>query len=164
MRLSIQEHTMTKTPHKSGNIKPSIAEAIEQGDDPNVETLKEDTPISGGFGGYGQGGYGQGRMPGGVQEQPTDWTPPVPEQRPADLFSDYSGPMDFGDAIRCMERGQRVQRAGWNGKNMWIALQASDEHSKMTLPYIFMKTAQDDLVPWLASQSDMLAKDWRIVG
>jgi hypothetical protein len=32
----------------------------------------------------------------------------------------------------------------------------------MTLPYIYMKTAQDDLVPWLASQTDVLAEDWGI--
>ena len=33
----------------------------------------------------------------------------------------------------------------------------------MTLPYIYMKTADDNLVPWLASQTDMLAEDWKIV-
>lgn len=31
----------------------------------------------------------------------------------------------------------------------------------MTLPYIFMSTAQGDLVPWLASQTDILATDWQ---
>lgn len=45
---------------------------------------------------------------------------------------------------------------------MWIELQRPDEGSKMTLPYIFMKTADDHLVPWLASQSDMLADDWSL--
>ena len=68
---------------------------------------------------------------------------------------------DFGDVVKKMKyRGGRFARAGWNGKNMYIELQRPDEHSKMTLPYIFMKTVQGDLVPWLASQTDMLADDW----
>lgn len=52
------------------------------------------------------------------------------------------------------------RRKGWNGKGMWIGLQRPTDTSKMTLPYIFMYTAQGDYVPWLASQSDMLADDW----
>ena len=69
--------------------------------------------------------------------------------------------MDFGDVVKKMKcRGGRFARAGWNGKNMYIELQVPDEHSKMTLPYIYMKTVQGDLVPWLASQTDMLADDW----
>lgn len=68
---------------------------------------------------------------------------------------------DFGDVVKKMkDRGGRFARAGWNGKNMYIELQRPDEHSKMTLSYIFMKTVQGDLVPWLASQTDMLADDW----
>ena len=69
--------------------------------------------------------------------------------------------MDFGDVIRIMKnRGGRFARTGWNGKNQWIELQVPDEGSKMTLPYIYIKTVQGDLVPWLASQTDMLADDW----
>lgn len=37
-----------------------------------------------------------------------------------------------------------------------------DIHSKMTLPYIYMSTAQGDLVPWLASQTDLLFQDWEV--
>lgn len=70
--------------------------------------------------------------------------------------------MDFGDAIRALRAGQRVTRAGWNGKNMWLALQVPDANSKMTLPYIYMSTVAGDLVPWLASQTDMLAEDWEL--
>lgn len=71
--------------------------------------------------------------------------------------------MDFGDAIVALKQGKRVSRTGWNGKGMWLELQVPDAHSKMTLPYVYMKTAQDDLVPWLASQTDVLAEDWGIV-
>lgn len=70
--------------------------------------------------------------------------------------------MDFGDTIRALRAGQRLRRAGWNGKGMWVELQVPDKGSKMTLPYIFMRTAQGDLVPWLASQTDMLAEDWEL--
>lgn len=72
--------------------------------------------------------------------------------------------MNFGGAIVALKGGNIVARKGWNGKGMWLKLQVPDAHSKMTLPYIYMKTAQDDLVPWLASQTDILAEDWELVG
>ena len=71
--------------------------------------------------------------------------------------------MNFGGAIVALKGGNIVARKGWNGKGMWLKLQVPDAHSKMTLPYIYMKTAQDDLVPWLASQTDILAEDWELV-
>lgn len=71
--------------------------------------------------------------------------------------------MNFGQAIAALKAGQKVARAGWNGKNMWLGLQVPDVNSKMTLPYIYMYTAQGDLVPWLASQTDVLAEDWSIL-
>lgn len=71
--------------------------------------------------------------------------------------------MNFGQAIEALKQGKRVARSGWNGKNMHLELQRPDAHSKMTLPYIFMFTAQGDNVPWLASQTDMLSEDWTIV-
>ena len=69
--------------------------------------------------------------------------------------------MDFGAALVNLKAGVRMEREGWNGKGMYIELQRPDAHSKMTLPYIYMKTVTGDLVPWLASQTDMLAEDWR---
>lgn len=70
--------------------------------------------------------------------------------------------MTFGKAIKEMHNGNKVCRSGWNGKGMWVALQVPDINSKMSLPYIYMKTADNNLVPWLASQTDMLATDWEI--
>jgi len=70
---------------------------------------------------------------------------------------------DFGWAIDCLKAGKCVRREGWNGKGMWLHLQVPDEHSKMTEPYIYMSTAQGGLIPWLASQADMLADDWELV-
>ena len=71
--------------------------------------------------------------------------------------------MNFGQAIEALKQGKKVARAGWNGKGMHLELQRPDAHSKMTLPYIYMYTAQGDNVPWLASQTDMLSEDWTTV-
>lgn len=68
--------------------------------------------------------------------------------------------MTFGEAIVQMRIGHGVFRQGWNGPNQCLRLQTPDVNSKMTLPYIYIKTVQGDLVPWLASQTDMLADDW----
>lgn len=70
----------------------------------------------------------------------------------------------IGWAIKQMHNGSKVTRAGWNGKNQWLELQVPDEHSKMTLPYVFITTVQGDRVPWLCSQTDLLARDWMLVG
>lgn len=71
-----------------------------------------------------------------------------------------SPPRDFGWAIRELKGGGRVCRSGWNGKGQWLELQTGEAGSKMTLPYIYIHTVQGDLVPWLASQTDMLTTDW----
>jgi len=75
-------------------------------------------------------------------------------------YNATTGEFDFGIAIDALRGGRRVSRKGWNGKGMWLALQTPDDMSKMSLPYIFMRTAQGDQVPWVASQTDILARDW----
>lgn len=79
---------------------------------------------------------------------------------------------DFGWALSCLRKGKAVARKGWNGKGIYIKLQTPDANSKMTLPYIYIVTnglvtdnpnAPKGTVPWLASQTDMLAEDWEIV-
>lgn len=69
----------------------------------------------------------------------------------------------IGWAVKQMHNGSKVTRAGWNGKDMYLALQVPDEHSKMSLPYVYIKTVDGKLVPWLCSQTDLLATDWTIV-
>lgn len=78
--------------------------------------------------------------------------------------------LTFGTAIEALKAGKRVSRKGWNGKGMWLVLQVPDEHSKMTLPYVFIEYPEGhpaypngSMVPWLASQTDMLAEDWEIL-
>lgn len=87
--------------------------------------------------------------------------------------------MKFGEALAAMDEGYRVYRHGWNGKSMFLFLigdwdfsitnskrsnWAADENNDWpVLPFIAMKTADHKIVPWLASQTDILADDWAIV-
>ena len=71
--------------------------------------------------------------------------------------------MEIGGAVTALRNGKRVARTGWNGRDMYLELQVPDIKSKMTLPYVYMRTVQGDLVPWLCSQTDLLASDWMVV-
>jgi hypothetical protein len=72
---------------------------------------------------------------------------------------------NFERALEILKRedNPKVCRTGWNGKNMYLQMQHPDEHSKMQLPYIYICTADGQLVPWVASQTDLLANDWQPV-
>lgn len=86
--------------------------------------------------------------------------------------------MNFGDAIAALKAGKRVARAGWNGKGMFLFLVGGSTFTVNREPlmsilgegtqvqyhaHIDMKTAQGYVVPWLASQADMLSEDWEAV-
>ncbi len=86
--------------------------------------------------------------------------------------------MNFGDAIAALKAGKRVAREGWNGKGMFIFLVNGSTFTVNREPllsilgegtqvqyhaHIDMKTAQGYIVPWLASQADMLSEDWELV-
>ena len=79
--------------------------------------------------------------------------------------------MTFGMAIEALKKGFRVSRSGWNGKGMWLkAMQSTygvidlGEHGIIkAMPWIGMRTATEEFVPWLASQTDILSEDWGIV-
>lgn len=86
--------------------------------------------------------------------------------------------MNFGEAIEAMKSGEKVARTGWNGKDtflyyvsegsypakMEIAKEIADETGLVKYgAYIAMKTAQGNVVPWLASQTDMLSEDWTVL-
>lgn len=86
--------------------------------------------------------------------------------------------MSFSEALIEIKKRKKVQRAGWNGKGMWVKLfvagYVSDEaldrslgvgpgEAPTALSYLAMKTADNGLVPWLASQTDILAEDWQVV-
>lgn len=82
----------------------------------------------------------------------------------------------FGGAISALKSGRKVARSGWNGKGMFLYYVPENSYPAVTdaaketfgdlVPYgayIAMKTAQNNVVPWLASQTDVLAEDWAIV-
>lgn len=87
----------------------------------------------------------------------------------------------FDVALQHLREGKKLQRTGWNGKGMYIVLQRGYPNgipiNKNTaeatglsegtvcrfLPYLMMKTADNSFVPWLASQTDILAEDWQAV-
>lgn len=85
---------------------------------------------------------------------------------PKDVFDDAYQPLDalsFGHALMVLRNGGKVCRAGWNGKGQYLGLQLPDENSANTLPYVYIITVQGLRVPWLASQTDILANDWNVV-
>ncbi|MFA4972797.1 MAG: DUF2829 domain-containing protein [bacterium] len=79
------------------------------------------------------------------------------------------GPCDFGWALMQLKEGAKVARDGWNGRGMWLvicfapSLPHPETSGMIARPCIVMKDAQGMLVPWLASQTDVLAEDWGTV-
>lgn len=81
-----------------------------------------------------------------------------------------NGLLPFGVAIEALKQGHKACRSGWNGKGMWLSF-IPKSHWETTrglemldgLPWIGMKTVDDKFVPWLASQTDVLAEDWLII-
>lgn len=100
---------------------------------------------------------------------------------PADVFNRAYKPttsMSFGDALVMLKAGKKVARAGWNGKGMFLFLVNGSTFQVNRPPllgiypegttinyhaHVDMKTADDKVVPWLCSQTDMLAEDWQVV-
>ena len=86
--------------------------------------------------------------------------------------------MDFGQALAALKEGKRVARSGWNGKGMFLFLVAGSNFivnrepllsimgagAHVTYrPHIDMMDAEGKVVPWLASQTDIMAEDWSVV-
>jgi hypothetical protein len=88
------------------------------------------------------------------------------------------GVIDFGDALKALKDGKKVCRAGWNGKGMFLFFVPGScfKVSRPPLlgiytegtdvryaPHIDLKAADGTVVPWTASQVDVLADDWQVV-
>lgn len=88
------------------------------------------------------------------------------------------GELSFGHAIKALKEGLRVSRSGWNGKGMFLFLVPGSTFKVNRPPllgiyeegqevkyhaHIDMKTSTGEIVPWLASQTDVLSDDWVIV-
>ena len=82
--------------------------------------------------------------------------------------------MDFGEAIKLLKEGKRLQRRGWNGKKQYIELATNisyvnadkeivnTEHEAIGNKAIAFVGTSGVQLGWLASQADMLAEDWQI--
>jgi hypothetical protein len=86
--------------------------------------------------------------------------------------------LNFGQALEALKLGKKVARNGWNGKGMFLFLVSGSTFTVNRPPllgiypegavisyhaHIDMKTADDMVVPWLASQTDLLTDDWMIL-
>lgn len=81
--------------------------------------------------------------------------------------------LTFGIAVELLKKGKKVARQGWNGKGMYLFLspklgcqmyeQFTGEKINDLQEFVVMKTTDGTLVPWLASQTDVLAEDWMFV-
>lgn len=86
--------------------------------------------------------------------------------------------MRFGAALENLLIGQKIAREGWNGKGMFLYLVPGSTFTANRPPllgiypegttinyrdHIDMKTADGSCVPWVASQTDILADDWTCV-
>lgn len=100
-----------------------------------------------------------------------------PKEQFDNAYREIAG-LSFGNAIEALKIGKKVARAGWNGKGMFLFLVhgSTFKVSRAPLlgiypegteinycPHIDMKTADDKVVPWLASQTDVLADDWSVI-
>lgn len=85
--------------------------------------------------------------------------------------------MNFGSAVEVLKQGGKVSREGWNGKGMFLFLVPGSTFTVNRPPllgiypegteikyhaHIDMKSAQGYVVPWLASQADILSEDWEV--
>lgn len=81
--------------------------------------------------------------------------------------------MDFSEALTAVKAGSKIQREGWNGKGLWVELQRFAYTDTMVitraLDYLTLSYPPCDtypsgaVVPWLASQTDILASDWTVL-
>ena len=100
---------------------------------------------------------------------------------PQDVFDAAYRPvtgLPFGTAMEALKLGQRVARAGWNGKGMFVYLVPANSYPAQTgaakafwgvngiVPYnayMVLKGVDDTVSTWAPSGSDSLAEDWLIV-
>jgi len=86
--------------------------------------------------------------------------------------------LNFGQAVEALKAGEKVTRTGWNGKGMFLYYVPANSYPARTAiakehfgenalvpyrSYIAMKTVDNDVVVWTASQTDVLAEDWLLV-
>lgn len=101
----------------------------------------------------------------------TSWSPKAVFEK---AYRETNG-MGFGWAIEAAKMGEKIARAGWNGKNQYVELATCVSYKNAAAEVVnvdhqnignkalaFVGTSGVQL-GWLASQADMLANDWYIV-
>jgi Protein of unknown function (DUF2829) len=91
---------------------------------------------------------------------------------------DRSTVRGIGWAVKQLRNGAKVARAGWNGKGMFLILVQGSTFTVKWPPllgvfpegteiqyhaHVDLKNADGKIVPWNASQGDLLAHDWVVV-
>ena len=100
---------------------------------------------------------------------------------PAEVFDRAYRPtigLSFGLAIEALKLGDRVARAGWNGKGMFVYLVPENACPAQTdaakshfgegalVPhnaYMAIKNVNNTVSTWVPSVNDVLSEDWQIV-
>ena len=102
-----------------------------------------------------------------------------PQEVFSDTYKEAKEGLPFSMVLDLVKnQGARAARKGWNGKGMFIFLVPGSTFMVNREPllsilgegkevkyhgHIDMKTADGMIVPWLASQTDILADDWTLV-
>lgn len=84
---------------------------------------------------------------------------------PKKIFEDAYRPIDgltFGLAIEALKKGLKIKLPYWSN-DVFLSLQKPDKNSKMTHEYIYV-TSRFGLVPWVATQIEILSESWQILG
>ncbi len=107
---------------------------------------------------------GDGSHPGYLVKYPDGYTSWSPKKQFEEAYRPIDG-LTFGLAIEAMRMGKRVARAGWNGRGMYLSICEGGgfRDGFRTVDFIYMKTADDQITPWVTSQMDVLAGNWMIV-
>jgi len=74
--------------------------------------------------------------------------------------------MNFSEALILLRNGHTLAREGWNGKGMHLRMVSDATFSNkeaVLAPFIALKTVQETFIPWVPSQADLLATDYRCV-
>ena len=86
--------------------------------------------------------------------------------------------MNFSYALEALKQGAKLRRTGWNGPDQFIFLVPGStfnvsrppllgiypEGTEINYePHIDIRNQQGTIVPWLASQGDLMANDWEEV-
>lgn len=86
--------------------------------------------------------------------------------------------MDFGLALQYLKQGHKIQRAGWNGKGLWVYMVTDKDFADYGTPlfrigsplynynlqdFMVIKYTNNTLSTWVPSIGDVMAVDWQVL-